>query len=291
MFGWYQKRTYLCPQKQKIFKITMKVKAIIGDLVIPEAEATRFECRTKKSNGSYTDIVFENAGVKYYHVSPTGETAEIGDLYAYLRYLRQCNAMWLARKSNGAKPKTKRIFLTRDEAKRLLRYGRSMVSLDMNTTITPMEDYTGCICSNGETTKIEDIPSGEYCVDWRVEPLKETFAEYKARMEKEAREAAISDREAKEEREREAKEEREREEAIVRKLKEAEEREEKLKEEVKKLKDVYKGRRPMAEEAPATSTQHKKKSSYKDFFKGVAVGAGVVLAAFCGVKVYKKKAA
>ena len=275
------------PINNNLKKTTMKVKTIIGDLVIPEAEATRFECRTKKSNGSYTDIVVENAGVKYYHVSPTGETAEIGDLYAYLRYLRQCNAMWLTRKSNGAKPKTKRIFLTRDEAKRLLRYGYSMVflSLDKAVTITPMEGYAGCSCSDGKTIKIDDIPGGDdcYCINWRIEPLKETFDQYKARMEKEAREAAISDREAKEERERE--------EAIVRILKEAEEREEKLKEEVKKLKDVYKGRRPMPDEAPATSTQHKKKSSYKDFFKGVAVGAGVVLAAFCGVKVYKKKAA
>ena len=265
----------------------MKVKAIIGDWVIPEAEATRFECRTKKSNGSYTDIVVENAGVKYYHVSPTGETAEIGDLYAYLRYLRQCNAMWLTRKSNGAKPKTKRIFLTRDEAKRLLRYGYSMVflSLDKAVTITPMEGYAGCSCSDGKTIKIDDIPGGDdcYCINWRIEPLKETFEQYKARMEKEAREAAISDREAKEERERE--------EANERKLKEAKDREDKLKAKVEKLEDVLKGRRPMPGETPATPAQSKKDFSWKDFAKGAAVGAVAVLAVLLGVKECKKKAA
>ena len=176
----------------------MKVKVIFGDLVIPEAEATRFECRTRKSNGSYTDIVVENAGVKYYHVSPTGETVEIGDLYAYLRYLRQCNAMWLTRKSNGAKPKTKRIFLTRDEAKRLLRYGYSMVflSLDKAVTITPMEGYAGCSCSDGKTIKIDDIPAGDYAVNWTVEPLKETFEEFQARQNEEARKQAERDAEA-----------------------------------------------------------------------------------------------
>ena len=270
-------------------------KSNIDGIDIPSAKATRFKCRTTNSNGMFVDIVVEQVGIKFFHVYPTGETREIGDYYEYLKEMRQRNAMWLTRKGQNAKLKTKRIFLTRDEAKRLLRNGRSMVSLDMNTTITPMEDYTGCICSNGETTKIEDIPSGEYCVDWRVEPLKETFAEYKARMhrmQKEAHDAAMkSEHEAIEERERETKKEREREEANERKLKEAKDREEKLKAKIEKLRDELEGRRPMAEEAPATSTQPKKKSSYKDFFKGVAVGAGVVLAAFCGVKVYKKKAA
>ena len=172
----------------------MKIKVIISDLVIPEAASTRFECRTKKSNGSYTDIVVEKVGVKYYHVSPTGETAEIGDLYAYLRYLRQCNAMWLTRKSKGAKPKTKRILMTREEAQKLLRNGYPMVSLDMNATLTPMVEYTGCICSNGKTIKIEDIPAGDYAVNWTEEPLKETFEEFQARKKEEDRMAAAMKR-------------------------------------------------------------------------------------------------
>lgn len=175
----------------------MKVKKIICDIAIPEAEATRFECRTKKSNGSYVDIVVENVGVKYYHVSPTGETKEIGDLYAYLRYLRQCNAMWLtSRKGNGAKPKTKRIFLTRDEVKKILRTGRPVISLDMNVTLVPLEDYSACRCSNGDIIKIDDIPVGDYAVNWTVEPLKETFEEFQARQNEEARKQAERDAEA-----------------------------------------------------------------------------------------------
>ena len=174
----------------------MKIKVIISDLVIPEAASTRFECRTKKSNGSYTDIVVEKVGVKYYHVSPTGETAEIGDLYAYLRYLRQCNATWLIKKSQGAKPRTRRIFLTRDEAQKLLCNGYPMVSLDMNATLTPMVDYTGCICSNGKTIKFEDIPAGDYAVNWTEEALKETFEEFQARQNEEARKQAERDAEA-----------------------------------------------------------------------------------------------
>ena len=174
----------------------MKLKKIISDIAIPEAEATRFECRTKKSNGNYVDIVVENVGVKYYHVSPTGETKEIGDLYVYLHQLRQWNAKWLTRNSQSDKPRTRRIFLTRDEVKKILRTGRPVISLDMNVTLVPLEDYSACRCSNGDIIKIDDIPVGDYAVNWTVQPLKESFDEFQARQNEEARKQAERDAEA-----------------------------------------------------------------------------------------------
>ena len=151
----------------------MKTKKIINGIDIPSAKTTLFEYRRRGSKKStYVDIKVEQDGIIYYLLHPNGDREEIGELMELLKRLRRWNAKWLTRKSSGSSPKERRIFIDRNEAIRVLEKGYTVVALEMGTKISPLEDYSGYLSSNGEVYPANELPACMYCVDWSQDPIK-----------------------------------------------------------------------------------------------------------------------
>ncbi len=179
----------------------MNTKTIINGIEIPSAKTTLFEYRIRGSKKStYVDIKVEQDGIIYHLLHPNGDREEIGELMELLKRLRRWNAKWLTRKSPGSSPKERRIFIDRNEAIRVLEKGYTVVALEMGTKISPLEDYSGYLSSNGEVYPANELPACMYCVDWSQEPIK-SRAEFE---KKEAKKIAHLQEEARKEAERNA---------------------------------------------------------------------------------------
>lgn len=159
----------------------------------PKATVFEFEVNRKDDQRCIINVIRDEA---FFYRLENGDERRvlIGDYKKLMEYLVKTGGCWLVRKKSKKKT-TARVFFEKSDASFLLREGYSVFHLQSSSFMSYDNDYSNIIVSNNEIRSIGEIPGGDYCVAWLEGQKPMTMKEVEA-----ARQRAMEDEEAEEER-------------------------------------------------------------------------------------------
>lgn len=140
---------------------------------VPASGAQKFEFYVGTQN-PLTVIREENW---FYQVEQDGKKAPLGNLVSTCQYLYRCQAQWFTKENR----KKRMFYHHRSDVMQFLREGYTVVHVESGNRLSYTEDYSRIVCSSSIVLE-NDVPPGNYCIDFTESKLAKTYNEVKAQQ-------------------------------------------------------------------------------------------------------------
>ena len=138
---------------------------------VPSTNSTKYEFLVVGASDPITIIREEQW---FYQLEQDNKKKPLGNLVSTCKYLYSCQAEWLTKEA-----RRKRMFYNRETAVQMLREGYTVVHIESANRISYTEDYLRLVCSSSVVLE-NDVPPGNYCIDFTESKLAKTYNEVKA---------------------------------------------------------------------------------------------------------------
>lgn len=137
---------------------------------VPASGAQKFEFYV----GTQNPLTVIRKEQWFYQLEQDNQLKPLGGLISLLQYLHRCQAEWLTKEA-----RRKRMFYNRETAVQMLREGYTVAHLESGNRLSYTEDYSRIVCSSSIVLE-NDVPPGNYCIDFTESKLAKTYNEVKA---------------------------------------------------------------------------------------------------------------
>lgn len=139
---------------------------------VPSTNSTKYEFLVAGVSAPITIIREEDF---YYQVEHDGQKKALGNVVSTCQYLYRCQAQWFTKENR----KKRMFYHYRSDVMQMLREGYTVVHIESGNRISYTEDYSRIVCSS--TIVLEnDVPPGNFCIDFTEPKLAKTYNEVKA---------------------------------------------------------------------------------------------------------------